>query len=206
MSASSLDSQVTSLAQSDYTHAASGAKWQDFLFHKITLLFAALVLLVLVGILVSLIVGAWPALQHFGPGFITRIEWDPVNDEYGALIAIAGTLITSGLALLIAFPVSFGIALFLTEICPAWLKQPLGTAIELLAGVPSIIYGMWGLFVFAPLFADYIQPAIAGSVGQIPGLGFLFTGAFNGIGILAAGLILAMMILPFIASVMRDVF
>mgnify|MGYP003343465727 FL=1 len=179
---------------------------QDFLFHKITLLFAALVLMVLAGIVLSLILGAWPALQHFGPGFITRVEWDPVNDEYGALIAIAGTLITSGLALLIAFPISFGIALFLTEICPAWLKQPLGTAIELLAGVPSIIYGMWGLFVFAPLFADHVQPLLQNTLGEVPVFGQLFQGPMMGIGMLTAGLILSVMIIPFIASVMRDVF
>jgi phosphate transport system permease protein len=206
MSASPSDSQVLSVSQSGYTHAASGAKWQDFLFHKITLFFAALVLLVLVGILLSLIVGAWPALQHFGPGFVTRIEWDPVNDEYGALIAIAGTLITSGLALLIAFPVSFGIAVFLTEICPTRLKQPLGTAIELLAGVPSIIYGMWGLFVFAPLFADHVQPLLQKVLGGVPVIGQLFKGPMMGIGMLTAGLILSVMIIPFIASVMRDVF
>ncbi len=134
------------------------------------------------------------------------MEWDPVNDRYGALIAIAGTLITSFIALLVAFPVSFGIALFLTEICPAWLKRPLGTAVELLAGVPSIIYGMWGLFVFAPFFADHVQPALKASLGQVPVLGQLFTGPTMGIGMLTAGFILAIMIIPFIASVMRDVF
>jgi phosphate transport system permease protein len=154
----------------------------------------------------SLIIGAWPALQHFGPGFITRIEWDPVNNEYGALIAIAGTLISSTIALLIAFPISFGIALFLTEICPAWLKQPLGTAIELLAGVPSIIYGMWGLFIFAPLFADHVQPLLQNVLGDVPVIGQLFQGPMMGIGMLTAGLILSVMIIPFIASVMRDVF
>ncbi len=185
---------------------ASAAKWQDFLFHKLTLAFAALVLLILAGIIGSLVVGAWPALQHFGPGFVTRIEWDPVNEEYGALIAIAGTVISSLIALLIAFPVSFGIALFLTEICPPWLKRPLGTAVELLAGVPSIIYGMWGLFVFAPLFADHVQPLLASTLGQIPIIGALFDGPMMGIGILTAGLILSVMIIPFIASVMRDVF
>jgi phosphate transport system permease protein len=179
---------------------------QDFLFHKITLIFALSVLLVLVGIIISLVVGAWPAFHEFGPAFITTVEWDPVNDKYGALIAIAGTLSTSFIALLIAFPVSFGIALFLTEICPAWLKRPLGTAVELLAGVPSIIYGMWGLFVFAPFFADYIQPLLAHTVGQVPVIGQLFKGPMMGIGILTAGLILAVMIIPFIASVMRDVF
>lgn len=179
---------------------------QDFLFHKLTFSFALLVLLVLAGIVVSLIIGAWPALQHFGPGFITRVEWDPVNDEYGALIAIAGTLTTSLIALLIAFPVSFGIALFLTEICPPWLKRPLGTAVELLAGVPSIIYGMWGLFVFAPFFADHIQPVLQETLGNVPVVGALFQGPAMGIGMLTAGLILSIMIVPFIASVMRDVF
>jgi phosphate transport system permease protein len=179
---------------------------QDFLFHKLTMGFALSVLLVLVGIIISLIIGAWPALREFGPSFITSVEWDPVNDQYGALIAIVGTLVTSFIALLIAFPVSFGIALFLTEICPAWLKRPLGTAVELLAGVPSIIYGMWGLFVFAPLFGDYIQPLLAQTLGQLPVIGQLFKGPMMGIGILTAGIILSIMIIPFIASVMRDVF
>lgn len=181
-------------------------RWQDFLFHKLTLGFALAVLLVLAGIIVSLMVGAWPAFREFGPGFVTAIEWDPVNDKYGALIAITGTLVTSLIALLIAFPVSFGIALFLTEICPPWLKRPLGTAVELLAGVPSIIYGMWGLFVFAPFFADHVQPLLAQTLGQLPFIGALFKGPMMGIGVLAAGLILAIMIVPFIASVMRDVF
>jgi phosphate transport system permease protein len=179
---------------------------QDFLFHKLTLGFALSVLLVLVGIIVSLMIGAWPALREFGLPFITSIEWDPVNDKYGALIAIVGTLSTSFIALLIAFPVSFGIAVFLTEICPAWLKRPLGTAVELLAGVPSIIYGMWGLFVFAPLFADHVQPLLAQTLGQLPVIGQLFKGPMMGIGILTAGIILAVMVIPFIASVMRDVF
>ena len=179
---------------------------QDFIFHKVTLLFALSVLLVLLGIIASLMMGAWPAFKEFGPGFITTVEWDPVNDKYGALIAIVGTLSTSFIALLIAFPVSFGIALFLTEICPAWLKRPLGTAVELLAGVPSIIYGMWGLFVFAPLFAEYAQPALHNTLGQLPVIGQLFSGPMMGIGILTAGVILAVMIIPFIASVMRDVF
>ncbi len=181
-------------------------RWQDFLFHKITLGFALSVLLVLVGIIISLVIGAWPAFKAFGPSFITTVEWDPVNDKYGALIAIVGTLSTSAIALIIAFPISFGIALFLTEICPAWLKRPLGTAVELLAGVPSIIYGMWGLFIFAPLFAEYVQPALAGTLGKLPVIGQLFKGQMMGIGILTAGLILAVMIIPFIASVMRDVF
>ncbi|HEV2612966.1 MAG TPA: phosphate ABC transporter permease subunit PstC [Noviherbaspirillum sp.] len=179
---------------------------QDFLFHKITLAFALSVLLVLVGIIISLILGAWPAFREFGPAFISTIEWDPVNDQYGALIAIVGTLASSLIALIIAFPISFGIALFLTEICPARLKRPLGTAVELLAGVPSIIYGMWGLFIFAPLFGDYIQPLLNKTIGQLPFVGYLFKGPMMGIGIMTAGIILAVMIIPFIASVMRDVF
>jgi len=179
---------------------------QDFIFHKTTMLFSVSALGVLVGIIISLLVGAWPALKEFGPAFITTVEWDPVNDQYGAAIAIAGTLATSGIALLIAFPVSFGIALFLTEICPVWLRRPLGTAVELLAGIPSIIYGMWGLFVFAPLFADYGQPLLKNTLGHLPLIGQLFSGPTMGIGLLTAGLILSVMIIPFISSVMRDVF
>ena len=185
---------------------STSSKLPDFIFHKITFSFALLVLLSLAGIMASLVLGAWPAFEHFGPGFITRVEWDPVNDEYGALIAIAGTLITSFIALLIAFPVSFGIALFLTEICPNWLKRPLGTSVELLAGVPSIIYGMWGLFVFAPFFADHLQPFLQNTLGNIPVIGELFQGPMMGLGLLTGGIILSIMIIPFIASVMRDVF
>ena len=189
--------------------AEASARWQrfqDFLFHKTTLAFALTVFLVLAGIIVALVHGALPAFQEFGWSFITTIEWDPVNDRYGAMIAIVGTLLTSIIALLIAFPVSFGIALFLTEICPVWLKRPMGTAIELLAGVPSIIYGMWGLFVFAPIFADHVQPFLEKTLGKLPYIGQLFSGPMMGIGILTAGVILSIMIIPFIASVMRDVF
>lgn len=179
---------------------------QDFLFHKLTFSFALFVLLMLAGIVVSLLLGALPAMKTFGFGFITTIEWDPINDQYGGAIAIVGTLLTSGIALLIAVPISFGIALFLTEICPVWLKRPLGTAIELLAGVPSIIYGMWGLFIFAPFFSSYGQPFLANTLGKLPVIGQLFSGSMIGIGILTAGIVLGVMIIPFIASVMRDVF
>ncbi len=179
---------------------------QDFIFHKTTMVFAGSVLLVLLGIIVSLIIGAAPAFQEFGPGFFTSVEWDPVNDKYGAAIAIVGTLATSVIALVIAFPISFGIALFLTEICPAWLRRPMGTAVELLAGVPSIIYGMWGLFVFAPIFGDYAQPFLKATLGPLPIIGPFFTGPMMGLGIVTAGLVLSIMIIPFIASVMRDVF
>jgi phosphate transport system permease protein len=179
---------------------------QDFLFHKVTMLFAILVLTALAGILVSLMISAWPAFKKFGIDFIWTVEWDIINEDFGAAIAIYGTLISSVIALLIAVPLAFGIALFLTEMCPLWLRRPLGTAIELLAAVPSIIYGMFGLFIFAPLFADYGQPALQSTLGQMPLIGPLFGGAMNGIGLLAAGIILAFMILPFIAAVMRDVF
>jgi len=179
---------------------------QDFLFHKVTLSFSLIVLVALAGILVSLLVSAWPTFKKFGIEFLWRVEWDIVNDEFGAAIAIFGTLVSSGIALLIAVPLSFGIALFLTETCPVWLRRPLGTAVELLAAVPSIIYGMFGLFIFAPLFAEYGQPALQSTLGQMPLIGPLFGGATNGIGIFAAGLVLAFMILPFIAAVMRDVF
>jgi phosphate transport system permease protein len=179
---------------------------QDFFFHKVTLLFSVLVLLALAGILVSLFVSAWPAFQKFGIGFIWRVEWDIINEEFGAMIAIYGTVVSSVIALLLAVPLAFGIAVFLTETCPLWLRRPLGTAIELLAAVPSIIYGMFGLFIFAPLFAEYGQPALQSTLGQMPLIGPLFGGAMNGIGLLAAGIILAFMILPFIAAVMRDVF
>ncbi len=179
---------------------------QDFLFHKVTMLFAIFVLVALAAIMISLLISAWPAFHKFGISFIWTEEWDIINEDFGAAIAIYGTLISSFIALLIAVPLAFGIALFLTEMCPVWLRRPLGTAIELLAAVPSIIYGMFGLFIFAPLFAEYGQPALQSTLGQMPLIGPLFGGAMNGIGLLAAGIILAFMVLPFIAAVMRDVF
>ncbi len=165
-----------------------------------------LVLLALTGIIASLFINAWPAFQKFGVNFIWRVEWDVVNEEFGAAISIAGTLASAGIAMLIAVPLAFGIAVFLTETCPTWLRRPLGAAIELLAAVPSIIYGMFGLFVFAPLFADYLQVPLQKILGGMPMVGFLFGGSTNGMGILAAGIVLAFMVLPFIAAVMRDVF
>jgi phosphate transport system permease protein len=181
-------------------------KIQDFIFHKLTLSFSVLVLIFLVGIILSLIVSAWPAFKEFGFNFFISTNWDVVNSKFGVVISIYGTLVSALIALIIAVPISFGIALFLTEISPLWLKRPLGTAVELLAAVPSIIYGMFGLFIFAPIFGDYIQPALKLSLGQIPIIGSLFSGPTNGIGVLSAGIILAFMIIPFIASVMRDVF
>ena len=184
---------------------AAGA-WQDWVFERTTLFFAVFVLAMLLFILLALGYSAIPALEKFGFGFFTTNVWNPVKSEFGALAPIYGTLVTSVIALMIGVPVSFGIALFLTEMCPAALRRPLGTAVELLAAIPSIIYGMWGLFVFAPIFGDYIQPALTKVFGNLWILGPLFQGAPNGIGMLSAGIILSIMIIPFIASVMRDVF
>ncbi|MDB5928626.1 MAG: phosphate transporter rane protein 1, PhoT family [Polaromonas sp.] len=178
----------------------------DRIFGWLALAAALLTLSLLFGILVSLIIGAWPAISKYGLGFLTSSVWDPVQNEYGGLVMIYGTLATSFIALLIAVPVSFGIALFLTELSPAWLKRPLGTAIELLAAVPSIVYGMWGLLVFGQILATYVQQPLQAVFSDVPVLGALFSGPPVGIGILSAGIILAIMIIPFIASVMRDVF
>jgi len=180
--------------------------WLDWLFRHATQAFAFAVLALLAGILIALLVGSVPAMKAFGFAFLWSAEWNPVTERFGALAPIVGTLATSFIALLIAIPVSFGIALFLTELSPVWLRRPLGTAIELLAAIPSIIYGMWGLFVFAPVFASYVQPALSSTLGAIPGIGVLFRGPPIGIGVLTAGIILAVMVIPFIASVMRDVF
>ena len=160
----------------------------------------------LIAILLSLTLSAWPAINKFGLGFLTSTSWDPVKQEFGGLVMIYGTLMSSLVALLIAVPVSFGIALFLTELSPAWLKRPLGTAIELLAAIPSIVYGMWGLLVFGPLLATYVQQPLQAMFAGVPYLGAFFSGPPVGIGILSAGIILAIMIIPFIAAVMRDVF
>jgi phosphate transport system permease protein len=180
--------------------------WPDILFRVITRLSAFSVLVLLFAIIVSLVIGSLPAIKTFGFNFLGSSEWDPVTDQFGALVPIVGTLVTATIALLIAVPVSFGIALFLTELSPRWLRRPLGIAVELLAGIPSIIYGMWGLFIFAPLFGDYLEPWINNHIGSIPLIGPFFSGPPMGIGILTAGIILAIMVIPFIASVMRDVF
>ncbi|GAA0504961.1 phosphate ABC transporter permease subunit PstC [Pigmentiphaga daeguensis] len=178
----------------------------DALFKNLTRFFAFAVLSLLAAILVSLVLGSQITLEKYGVSFLWSSEWDPVNNEYGALVPIVGTLVTSAIALLIAVPVSFGIALFLTELSPTWLRRPLGTAVEMLAAIPSIIYGMWGLFIFAPLFKQYVQPFLIATLGNIPGAGILFQGPAFGIGVFTAGIILAVMIIPFITAVMRDVF
>jgi len=178
----------------------------DGIFKNLTRFSAFIVFAMVVAILVSLWLGALPALNKFGLGFLSSSEWNPVTEEFGALPAIFGTLVTSAIAMLIGVPVSFGIAVFITELSPPWLKRPIATAVELLAAIPSIIYGMWGLFVFAPLFADHVQPWLTDNLGDIPGIGLLFQGPPMGIGVFTAGLILAIMVIPFISAVMRDVF
>ncbi|MBL8276067.1 MAG: phosphate ABC transporter permease subunit PstC [Pelomonas sp.] len=182
------------------------APWADALFAALSQGAAWLTLALMVGIIGSLIIGASPALEAFGLGFLTSAEWDPVQEKFGGLVMIYGTLASSFIALVIAVPVSFGIAIFLTELSPSWLKRPLGIAIELLAAVPSIVYGMWGLLVFGPILATFVQQPLQAAFGGVPYLGALFSGPPVGIGILSAGIILAIMIIPFIASVMRDVF
>jgi phosphate transport system permease protein len=179
---------------------------QDVFFHRLTQFFSLLVLIALVGIIASLLYNAWPTFAKFGAHFLWYVEWDIINDEFGAAISIVGTLLSAGIAMVLAVPLAFGIAVFLTETCPVWLRRPLGTAVELLAAVPSIIYGMFGLFVFAPVFADYLQVPLQSVLGGMPLVGWLFGGATNGLGIMAAGIILAFMVLPFVAAVMRDVF
>jgi phosphate transport system permease protein len=187
------------------TRGRAGA-FGDLLFRNLTFLFALLVLLILGGVIVALVEGALPALRTFGVPFLFADVWNPVTEKFGALAPIYGTLVTSAIAMLVGIPVAFGVAVFITEICPKWLKRPLATMIELLAAIPSIIYGIWGLFVFAPFVQQYIQPAIIASLGQVPGIGRLFAGPPLGIGVLTAGFILAIMVLPFISSIMRDVF
>jgi phosphate transport system permease protein len=178
----------------------------DAAFRNLTRLAAFFVFSLLAAILVSLAVGAMPSIKAFGVEFLWTEEWDPVQEKFGALVPIVGTLVTSAIALGIAIPVSFGIAIFLTELSPVWLRRPLGTAIEMLAAIPSIIYGMWGLFVFVPLFQEHVQPLLQKTIGIVPGVGILFSGPPMGIGMLTAGIILSVMVIPFIAAVMRDVF
>lgn len=187
------------------TRARSGPV-VDLLFAQLARSAAVLTLGLLLAILGSLLVSAWPAISKYGLSFFTRTAWDPVQDEYGGLVMVYGTLASSFVALLIAVPVSFGIALFLTELCPVWLKRPLGTAIELLAAIPSIVYGMWGLLVFSPVLSTYVQQPLQAAFTGVPYLGAFVSGPPVGIGILSAGIILAIMIIPFIAAVMRDVF
>ncbi len=189
----------------DPRHAARQLVYER-VFRSATFCAAILVLVILGGVAASLVRGAWPALKAFGPGFVTHEVWNPVTEKFGALGPMYGTIVTSVIAMLLAVPTGFGIALFLTELCPAWLKRPIGIAIELLAAVPSIIFGIWGLFVLAPVLQQHTQPWLIANLGPLPLVGALFKGPPFGIGILTAGFVLAIMVLPFIAATMRDVF
>ncbi len=201
-----LQGRTKAVATNDRAKILRRLQLGDAAFRQLTRTAAITVLLILGGIIVSLIHGAWPALSAFGFDFLVQQSWNPVTEKFGALAPIYGTVVTSLIAMLIAVPVGLFIALFLTELCPMWLRRPIGIAIELLAGIPSIIYGIWGLFVFAPFLQQYVQPFLIAAFGNIPVLSTLFAGPPYGIGILTAGLILAIMVLPFITSISRDVF
>lgn len=187
-------------------HRAARQRLAERSFHSATLVAALLVLILLGGVVLALLLGGWPALSHFKLAFVTREVWNPVTDQFGALAPIYGTLVTSLLAMLIAVPVSFGIAIFLTELAPRWLKRPVGVAIELLAAVPSIIFGIWGLFVLAPVLQQHVQPWLIDHLGPAPLVGHLFQGPPFGIGVLTAAVVLAIMVVPFVSAVIRDVF
>jgi phosphate transport system permease protein len=178
----------------------------DIVFRNLTRAAAIFVLLILSGVIIALIEGSLPAFREYGLGFLTTERWNPVTEKFGALAPIYGTLVTSFIAMLIAVPVGLMIAFFLTELCPQWLRRPIGIAIELLAGIPSIIYGIWGFFVFAPFLQATLQPFLINTLGNVPVIGQLFSGPPYGIGILTAGLILTIMVLPFVTSISRDVF
>ena len=197
---------ISATEQVDRAKVLQRLRLGDAAFRHVTRAAAVTVLLILGGIIVSLVMGSLPALRTFGFSFLYEESWNPVTEKFGAIAPIYGTVVTSLIAMLIAVPVGLFIALFLTELCPMWLRRPIGIAIELLAGIPSIIYGIWGLFVFAPFLQQYVQPFLISVFGNIPGLSTLFAGPPYGIGILTAGLILAIMVLPFITSISRDVF
>jgi phosphate transport system permease protein len=194
---------VTGQAVTD--NHAGRLRTQDAIFVNLTWISATIVVLVLVGILVSLVIQAAPTWREFGLAFLWNERWSPAKDIYGAAAPIYGTIVTSVIAMVIGVPLSFGIAMFLTEICPRQLRRPIGMAIELLAGIPSIIYGLWGFFVLAPVMQSTVQPFLVETLGNVPGLGILFSGAPYGIGLLTAGIVLAIMVIPFITSVTRDV-
>jgi phosphate transport system permease protein len=197
---------VTVDAQASRARALDGLRFWDKVYGWLTWGCAIGVLIILGGVIVSLFIGSMPALREFGFSFLTEQRWNPVTEKFGALAPIYGTVVTSFIAMLIAVPVGLMIAVFLTELCPKMLRRPIGIAIELLAGIPSIIYGIWGLFVFAPFLQDTLQPALITIFGNVPILSALFEGPPYGIGVLTAGLVLAIMVLPFITSISRDVF
>jgi phosphate transport system permease protein len=200
--------EATSLARGGLAAVRRGRRQriEDLAFHGITWGFAFGVLVLLLGVLLSLMVGALPAIYAYGLPFLWDQSWNPVKNLFGALPAVYGTIVTSLIAMAIAIPVGLGIAIFLTELCPPWGRRPIGVLVELLAAIPSIIYGIWGLFILAPVLQETVQPALVDTLGAIPILGALFAGPPLGLGVLTAGFILAVMVVPFIAAVSRDVF
>jgi phosphate transport system permease protein len=192
--------------ESRLTHALAGFKLRDGLFHVLTLAAAWAVLILLGGVIASLVVGSVPAIKAFGVNFLTTESWNPVTEKFGAMAPVYGTIVTSLIAMAIAVPSALGIAIFLTELCPFALRKPIGIAIELLAGIPSIIYGIWGLFVLAPFLQEHVQPELIAAFANVPVLSKLFAGPPYGIGVLTAGIILAVMVLPIVTSISRDVF
>src|SRR6516165_9010553 len=197
---------ISTAAQLDRAKVLQRLRLSDVTFRHLTRAAAATVLAILGGIIISLVWGSLPALRAFGISFLYEEVWNPVTEKFGAIAPIYGTIVTSLIAMLIAVPVGLLIAFFLTELCPQWLRRPIGIAIELLAGIPSIIYGIWGLFMFAPVLQATLQPFLINTLGNVPWIGSLFAGPPYGIGMLTAGLILAIMVLPFVTSISRDVF
>jgi phosphate transport system permease protein len=198
--------QSSAAAAQTRVKALNAFKLRDVIFKTLTQLAAVTVLVILAGVIFSLAKGSVPAFKAFGFGFFITTAWNPVTEKFGALPAIYGTVVTAFLAMLVAVPVGLGVSIFLTELCPYWLRRPIGIAIELLAGIPSIIYGLWGYFVFAPVFKEHVQGKIIDLFGNVPVLSDLFGGAPYGIGIFTAAFILSIMVLPFITSISRDVF
>ncbi len=206
MTATALQPSSAPSDTQDRARALGRLKFSDDSFRLLTLGSAVLVLVLLLGVAASLFLGALPAFREFGVGFLFSDSWSPPKERFGAATAIYGTLVTSAIAMLIGVPVGLGIAVFLTELCPPMLRRPIGIAIELLAGIPSIIYGIWGVYYFKPVMQGYIQPFLISTLGNVPGIGFLFAGPPLGYGVLTAGLVLAVMILPFVTAISRDVF
>ncbi|THD45767.1 MAG: phosphate ABC transporter permease subunit PstC [Bradyrhizobium sp.] len=206
MTATAIQAAETASRPMDRSQALARLKFGDVVFRLMTQFSALLVLVLLLGVAVSLLIGSWPAFSTFGLDFFISDAWSPPKEHFGAAAAIYGTLVTSAIAMLIGVPVGVGVAVFLTELCPLSLRRPIGIAIELLAGIPSIIYGIWGVYYFKPVMQGYVQPFLIHTLGAIPGLGLLFAGPPLGYGVLTAGLVLAIMILPFVTAISRDVF
>jgi phosphate transport system permease protein len=201
-----IDNARLASADARLAKALIGFKRRDNALHLLTLAAAWAVLLLLGGVIAALVVGSLPAVRAFGLNFLTTEAWNPVTEKFGAMAAVYGTVVTSLIAMGIAVPSALGIAIFLTELCPHALRRPIGIAIELLAGIPSIIYGIWGLFVLAPFLQEHVQPGLISAFANVPVLSNLFAGPPYGIGVLTAGVILAIMVLPIVSAISRDVF